>query len=130
MGAVLLEVVLVALLVPLLPYVDNPLAGGTPDPSKNFTIFFLTVSAVVCAVGALAGWWVARPLSSRFVLHGAAAGIVATVIYLGLCSIPPSTIATAIAAYGVFWFVVGNGLRIIGTMLGAWYQSFTRSPVK
>jgi len=118
-GAVLLEVVLVALAVPLLPLVDNPLTGGAPDPSKDFTIFFLVVSAVACAVGALAGWWVARPLSQRFVLHGAATGVVATVIYLGICSIPPGTIPKAVAAYGTFWFLVANGLRIIGAVLGA-----------
>jgi Kef-type K+ transport system membrane component KefB len=118
-GAVLLEAVLVALAVPLLPLVDSPLSGGAADPSKDFTVFFLVVSAAACAVGALAGWWVARPLSARFVLHGTATGLVATAIYLGICSIPPGTIPKAVAAYGAFWFLVANGLRIIGAVLGA-----------
>jgi len=52
-------------------------------------------------------------------LHGALTGIVATAIYLGICSIPPTTIPAVVAAYGPFWFFLANGLRIVGASLGA-----------
>jgi hypothetical protein len=121
-GAVLIEAVLIAIAVPLLAAVDNPFAGAAEGAGGDFTIFFVSVAAACFAIGWLVGAWVARPLSSRFGLHGALTGIVATAIYLAICSIPPTTIAAVMAAYGPFWFFVANGLRIAGSMLGAAYQ--------
>jgi hypothetical protein len=118
-GAVLLEAVLIAAAIPLLGFVANPLAAGAQNASGDYTIFFVSVTAACFLVGALLGWWVARPLTSKFLLHGALTGIVATVIYLAICSIPPTTIAAVVAAYGPFWFVLANGLRIAGASLGA-----------
>jgi hypothetical protein len=86
------------------------------------TIFFVSVTAACFVAGAIFGWWVARPLSSRFVLHGALTGIVATAIYVGICSIPPTTIAAVVAGYGPFWFFLANGLRIVGASMGAAYH--------
>ena len=120
-GGVLIEVVLIALAVPLLAFVPNPLAPGAQG-SGDFTVFFLSVALACFAVGALFGWWVARPLSSQRALHGALTGIVATAIYLGICSIPPTTVPAVIAAYGPFWFFTANGLRIAGSVLGAAYK--------
>jgi hypothetical protein len=121
-GAVLIEALLIALAVPLLGFVDNPLAPGAQG-SGDFTIFFVSVALACFGAGALFGWWVTRPLSSQFALHGALTGIVATVIYLGLCSIPPTTIPAVIAAYGPFWFFTANGLRIAGAILGGAFTS-------
>lgn len=123
-GAVLIEVVLIALAVPLLGFVDNPLAPGAQG-AGDFTIFFVSVALACFAAGALFGWWVARPLSSKLALHGALTGIVATAIYLGICSIPPTTIPAVIAAYGPFWFFTANGLRVAGAILGAVFTSST-----
>jgi|SRR5687767_7475949 len=117
-GAVLLEAALIVAAVPLLGFVANPFAPGAQG-TGDFTIFFVSVTVACFVVGALAGWWVARPLSSQFMLHGALTGIVATTIYLGICSIPPTTIAAVVAGYGSFWFFLANGLRIIGASLGA-----------
>jgi hypothetical protein len=117
-GAVLLEAALIVAAVPLLGFVANPFAPGAQG-AGDFTIFFVSVTVACFVVGALAGWWVARPLSSQFMLHGALTGIVATAIYLGICSIPPTTIAAVVAGYGPFWFFLANGLRIIGSSLGA-----------
>jgi hypothetical protein len=122
-GAVLLELVLIAAAVPLLGFVANPLAPGAENASGNYTIFFVAVAAACFVVGALMGWWVARPLLSQFVLHGALTGIVATAIYLAICSIPPTTIPAVFAAYGPFWFLLANGLRIVGASLGAAYNA-------
>jgi hypothetical protein len=93
LGAVLIEAALIAGTWPMLTLMDNPLVTGTQGAADDFTNFFATVAVVCFVAGALAGWWVARRLSSRFVLHGALAGIVATTIYLALVSIPPNTIA-------------------------------------
>jgi hypothetical protein len=124
-GAVLLEAALIVAAVPLLGFVANPFAPGAQG-AGDFTIFFMSVAAACFVVGALLGWWVARPLSSRFMLHGALTGVIATMIYLAICSIPPTTIATVVAAYGPFWFFLGNGLRIAGATLGAEYHARTR----
>jgi hypothetical protein len=120
-GAVLIETALIVAAVPLLGFVANPFAPGAQG-SGDFTIFFVVVTVACFVAGALFGWWVARPLSSKFVLHGALTGIVATGIYLGICSIPPTTIAAVVAGYGPFWFFLANGLRIVGASLGAAYQ--------
>lgn len=120
-GAVLIEAALIVAAVPLLGYVANPFAPGAQG-SGDFTIFFVMVTVACFVAGALFGWWVARPLSSQFVLHGALTGIVATAIYLAICSIPPTTIAAVMAGYGPFWFFLANGLRIVGASLGAAYQ--------
>ena len=125
-GAVLLEAVLIAAAIPLLGFVANPLAPGAQNASGDYTIFFVSVAVACLVVGALAGWWVARPLSSQFMLHGALTGIVATAIYLAICSIPPTTIPAVVAAYGPFWFFLANGLRIIGATLGAAYHGRKR----
>ena len=119
LGAVLLEAVLIVAAIPLLGFVANPLAPGAQSASGDYTIFFVSVTVACFVVGALAGWWVARPLSSQVMLHGALTGIVATAIYLAICSIPPTTIPAVVAAYGPFWFFLANGLRIIGATLGA-----------
>jgi hypothetical protein len=120
-GGVLIEVALIVAAVPLLGFVANPFAPGAQG-SGNFTIFFVSVTVACFVAGAIVGWWVARPLSSRFVLHGALTGIVATAIYLGICSIPPTTIAAVVAGYGPFWFFLANGLRIVGASMGAAYH--------
>jgi hypothetical protein len=117
-GGVLIEALLIVAAVPLLGFVANPFAPGAQG-SGDFTVFFVTVTVACFVAGAAAGWWVARPLSSQYVLHGVLTGIVATAIYLGICSIPPTTIASVVAGYGPFWFFLANGLRIVGASLGA-----------
>jgi peptidoglycan/LPS O-acetylase OafA/YrhL len=117
-GGVLIEALLIVAAVPLLGFVANPFAPGAQG-SGDFTIFFVTVTVACFVAGALVGAWVARPLSSQFVLHGALTGVVATAIYLGICSIPPTTIAAVVAGYGPFLFFLANGLRIVGASLGA-----------
>ena len=111
----------------MLTLIDNPLVAGTQGASGDFTTFFATVALECFVAGALAGVWVARQLSSGFVLHGALTGMVATAIYLAMVSIPPNTIATTFATYGAFWFVTANVLRIAGCALGAAYRGGTKA---
>jgi hypothetical protein len=55
-------------------------------------------------------------------LHGVLVGIGATVLYLGISSIPPGSISATIAAYGPFLFYLNNVLRIGGATAGAVYH--------
>jgi hypothetical protein len=85
-------------------------------------VFFVSVAAGCFLAGVLFGMWVARPLSSQFALHGLLTGVGATLLYLGICSIPPTTIVAVIAGYGPFWFFLSNGLRIVGATMGAVFR--------
>jgi hypothetical protein len=125
-GAALIEILLVAAAVPLFAVLANPFAGASAA-ARDYTLFFIVVAVLAFGAGAAGGWWVARPLSSAAVRHGAWTGIAATVMYLVICSIPPNTVVAVFTAYGPFWFVVGNGLRIVGAVLGAAWQGQRRA---
>ena len=72
----------------------------------------VTWSAVIVAPLAtfLAALWVCRRLESRFVLHGALAGLAATLIYL----VP--VIASGQTQPAVYW--VAHGLKVLGGAAG------------
>lgn len=120
-GGFLLELFLLVALTPLVLLMPSPFSTETPGPPSEYTLLFTLVAAGCFAGGLLAGWWVGRPLASRRALHGALAGAVATLIYLAIASIPPNTVAAVYAAYGPFWFLTANGLRIAGGAIGAAY---------
>lgn len=103
-AAVVVEVVLIALAIPLSRF------GQTP-----VTWMAVTGSFVLPLLLAL---WVARPLTSRFVLHGLLVGIVATAIFLALTAAartfgPPQ-------APQPFAYQVAHGLKLVGGALGGW----------
>jgi hypothetical protein len=108
-GAVILEVALILLFIPMLRFTDI----STIAP-------FAGIGTLV--LGFLVSWWVVRKVPGRRLLHGALIGILATIIYVGLCMMnPDGGLASVVAMYGRVLFVVGNGLRIVGTVAGAWY---------
>jgi putative membrane protein (TIGR04086 family) len=74
-------------------------------------------SAVICAPLAtfVAALWVCRRLESRFVLHGALAGLAATLIYL----VP--VIASGQSQPAVYW--VGHGLKVLGGAAGGMFMA-------
>ena len=100
-GAVLLEVALIAVFVPLLALSD-------------VTVIVRIVPIGTFAFGYLFGWWVVRKVPGRPVLHGTLVGVLATVIYLALIIAQPGGAAPVVAMYGPFLFVLGNALRIVG----------------
>lgn len=109
-GAVILEVALIILFVPMLMYMDvskiAPYAGiGT------------------FALGFLVSWWIVRKVPGQRILHGVLIGVVATIIYVGMCMANPGGIASVVAMYGPVLFVVGNGMRVVGTAAGAWFSA-------
>ena len=106
-GAFLLEIALIVLFIPLLVVMDISRIA----PFAGIATFGL---------GFWAGRWVARKVPSRRVLHATMAGILATVIYLGICMVGPGGLAEAVRIYGVPFFVIGNGLRIVGCSAGGY----------
>ena len=125
-GAVAIEVLLIAAAIPMFAFLDNPFIEGAGNAEGTYTTVFaaITIAAFLC--GAIGGLWVARPLSSQATRHGFLTGVVATAIYLLIASIPPNTVAAVYATYGAFWFLAANGLRIVGATLGAGYRRASR----
>ena len=110
-GAVALELVLIIFFVPLMSMVDMSILA----PLSALPVFLIAFAW---------GWWVVRKLQERYVFHAAATGILATLIYLGLClTNPDGGIRATVALYGPFYFVLGNLLRILGCAIGGYvYQ--------
>jgi hypothetical protein len=100
LGALLLEIVLFATLVPL--------------SFVNTTLFLTAVPIGVLVFGYLVSWWVLRNVRSAPVLHGVLIGILATAMYLGLVAAQPGGFRVAIQMYGapLFWLV--QLLRVAG----------------
>jgi hypothetical protein len=95
LGGFLAEALLVAIAIPIaLKWGQHPLLYIAP-----------LGSLVLCFLFAL---WVGRRLESRFVLHGALVGVVATAIYLALTLARPEPFA----------YVVAHALKILGGVAG------------
>lgn len=116
-----LELVLFAVLLPIGFVFGMPGAGNGTD----FTVFFVAVPLGCLAFGYLFGLWLGRRVSSRYVLHGVLLGVAAMLIYLAVCSIPPNSIAAAMAGYGPVRFWAFNGLRLVGCVTGTLYAQRT-----
>ncbi len=90
-GGLLAEVAVFAVVVPL------SFALG------QRSLFYTAPVASLVACFLLA-WWVGRGVGSRFVLHGALVGVVATLIYIALTRAQPEPFA----------YVVAHVLKILG----------------
>jgi len=115
-GAFLLELLLIIALVP-------PLQLLGPERVIPFA------SPAVLIFGFGVAWWILRKVSHRRVLHGALIGTFATAIYLLMCLANPSGLRGVVAMYGTVMFIVGNGLRILGCVAGA-YAVQVRRPAQ
>jgi hypothetical protein len=105
LGALLLEIILFAVLVPI--------------GFVSATVFLVAVPIGCFLFGYLVTRWLLWTLSSGFLLHGTLVGVVATAMYFGLVFMQPDGLASAIAIYGVplFWF--SQAMRIAGCVTGA-----------
>ena len=81
--------------------------------------WFAVVAAGCALFSFIAGWLVARGLSSRAMLHGFLVGAIATCIYIALCMLGPGGLGAAVAFYGAPLYVSLNALRIAGCVIGA-----------
>ena len=114
-GAFLLELLLFLVLVPIGLTFGMPGVPGATD----FTVFFIAVP-VGCFVGGLAiAAWILRRVGSRRALHGALLGVVATLLYFGICALQPGGISAVMSGYGLPLFWASQALRIAGCVLGA-----------
>jgi hypothetical protein len=112
-AAFLVELVLVALTIPLLAVV-------------TMQVLVPFVAPVCAIVGFPFGWWAVRRAQSGFVLHGTLVGIVATLIYLGLIFGQAGSLTPVIAVYGPFWFFLANAAKILGCVAGAFVSGRRR----
>ena len=106
-AAFLLEIALIVVFIPVSLWTGmEPLIPIVPVATLVF--------------GFLIGWWTVRKIRSGPILHGALVGILATLIYLGLCLVNPDGLSGVVAVYGMFLFVLANALRIVGCVAGAY----------
>ena len=66
----------------------------------------------------LVALWVGRGLTSRFILHGALVGVVATLLYVALTLARPEPFA----------YLVAHGLKILGGLGGGFIAGRRRAP--
>ena len=111
-GALLLEIVLFAVLVPI--------------SFVNVTLFLIAVPVGVFAFGYLVTRWLSKPLSTHLVLHGALIGLVATAMYFGLVLMQPGGLGAAVAVYGAPLFYFSQAMRIAGCVSGALHEQRRR----
>jgi hypothetical protein len=77
-----------------------------------------TVIGLGCFIVAfLVTLWFGRRIDNRLVLHGFLIGLAATLLYVGLVA-GAGQMSAALAAYGPATFVLLNGVRVLGAVLG------------
>ena len=116
-GGILLEVALVAVLVPIGAIFGAPPGLGANE-TQNAAVFLTAVPVACFVLGYLAARIVVRKVSAHRVAHGLLVGVVATTFYLGMSSFNPQSLAAVIAAYGTIHFWGTQILRIAGCTLG------------
>jgi hypothetical protein len=119
LAAVLLEIAIIAVAVPVGLIFGNPLSTGANAPPANPTIYYVVVALACLVLGAVFGAWAVRGASSGFAWQGLLVGIIAMALYFGLCSLAPGGLPAVIAGYGPARFVMFNTLRTIGCVGGA-----------
>ena len=110
-GGFLIEVVLAVVLI-----------GGFAVAGIDLAAGVSTVSAVIIGVGCFVGAfavvaWLARGIQRQRAWNGFLMGVVATLLYVGLIA-GSGQMAAALAAYGAVTFVIVNGMRLLGALLG------------
>ena len=95
LGAVLMELLMFAFVAPL------DISGG----AAFYAVPFLTV-----AIAFVVALWVARPLGSRFALHGVLAAAVASLIDIGVVQMAGESVPW------LYW--ASHGLRLLGATAG------------
>jgi predicted MFS family arabinose efflux permease len=105
-GALLLELVLFAVLVPI--------------GAVNRTLFLVAVPVGAFVFGYVVSWWVFRKVWSAPWVNTALLGVLATAIYFGIV-IASAGIGAAIATYGLPLFMFANAMRVAGCLVAAFH---------
>src|SRR5689334_17244201 len=110
LGGFLIEVVLALVLI-----------GGFTAAGVDISQHISTPSAVIIGAGCFAGALVVVLVMTRRVaqpvLHGFLMGMVATILYVGAIA-AGGQMSAALAAYGPVTFVIVNGARMVGAVVG------------
>lgn len=122
LGGFLIEVVLAVVLL-------GGFAAAGIDLAKGITTGMATIIGVGCFLaGFVVALWLGRGVNDRVVLHGLLMGLFATVLYVALVA-GSGQWSSALAGYGTVTFVIVNGLRIVGAVLGGVMCERQRRPV-
>src|SRR5689334_21812622 len=97
LAAVLLEVAITVFVLPFGLIYGNPLNAGPGGPT-NTTPYFVAAGVGCAGLGFLFGIFGSARAQSRFALHGLLVGLLATVLYFGLCSLAPGGLAAVVTA--------------------------------
>ena len=122
LAAILLEVAITAVAVPVGLVFGKPMAAEPGGPPVDPTVFNIVVALACFVLGAVFGAWAVSRATSGFALQGLLVGLIAMAIYFGLCSLAPGGIAAVIAGYGLTLFLIFNALRTLGCIAGAMYK--------
>ena len=98
LGGLFMELAMFAVVIPL---------NGINRQATYYSVPFLT-----SVFGFLFGYWVARPLRNRFILHGVLTAVAASMMYVAL------TFAMGAAASVPLLYHFSHGLRMIGGAFG------------
>lgn len=125
-AALLLEVVLVAVLVPI-----GVVFGGPFMPRSNatadYTVFLSAVPLACLVFGYLAGMLVVRKVSRQYAAHGLWVGLFATALYFLMCLLQEGGVPAVIAGYGASLFWITQILRVSGCLAGAVVHGASRA---
>jgi hypothetical protein len=105
LGALLLEAVLFAVLVPI--------------GAINQTLFLAAVPIGCFVFGYAVTLLLFRRLADGFLAHGVLLGIIATAVYFALVLAGPGGMAAALAVYGIALFSLSQAARILGCVMAA-----------
>jgi hypothetical protein len=107
-GALLLEVLLFAVLLPIQQVVST-------------TAFLVAVPIGAFVGGYLVTWLLLRKIAASVWLNAMLLGTFATMIYLAIVVPSPGGLPAAIALYGTPLFVLSNAMRIAGCLAAAFH---------
>jgi hypothetical protein len=98
LGGLFIELAMFAVAVPLMAVSEQAVYYAVPLLAVGTAFAF--------------GWWAAKPLTGRFVLHGALAAVAASVMYIAL------TTASGVAGDLPLLYHVSHVLRVMGGAAG------------
>lgn len=104
-GGFLAEAALFAVVIPVLKIFGQHALLYVVPPAALVTCFLFAL-------------WVGRGLTSRFILHGALVGVVATLLYVALTLAHPEPFA----------YLVAHGLKVLGGAGGGFVAARRRTP--
>lgn len=118
-GAVLLELSLLAVTIPVGELFGSPFAFSPAARGRDPRIFFAVVPAACLVLGYVVSRWATRPMTGHRLRHGALLALVATSLYLVMITGRPGGVSMVVMEYGLVGFATAQACRIVGCVAGA-----------